>query len=87
MVWNAWSGTGERRTGITPSRYAKAIREEMRRKAKRWAGDIKTAMRAYPGVISVINFAIEEELAIGGATSGLFGILSVVEHLFGEDFL
>ncbi len=54
---------------VTPSRYAPAIREEMRRKAKRWAGEIKTAMRAYPGVITVINFSIEEELAIGGATS------------------
>ncbi|MDA8375850.1 MAG: hypothetical protein M0Z50_02010 [Planctomycetia bacterium] len=57
---------------VTPSRYATAIREEMRRKAKRWAGDIKTAMRAYPGVISVINFSIEEELAIGGATSNAY---------------
>jgi len=54
---------------VTPSRYAPAIREEMRRKAKRWAGEVKTAMRAYPGVIAVINFTIEEELAIGGVAS------------------
>ena len=51
---------------VTPSRYAAAVRTEMARKAKAWAGDIKKAMKAYPGVIAVINFTIEEELAEGG---------------------
>ncbi len=51
---------------VTPSRYASAIRTEMKRKAQRWAADIKRAMAAVPGVIQIINFAIEEELAIGG---------------------
>ena len=69
--WRGMPGSVNKRDAlvITPSRYASAIREEMHRKAKRWAGEIKTAMRAYPGVITVINFTIEEELAIGGATS------------------
>jgi hypothetical protein len=54
---------------VTPSRYAPAVRAEMAEKAKAWASDIKKAMQAYPGVITVINFAIEEELAIGGVVS------------------
>ena len=54
---------------ITPSRYATAVREEMRRQAARWAAQIKRAMQAYPGVISVVNFSIEEELAEGGIIS------------------
>ena len=51
---------------VTPSRYAAAVRLEVAGKAKAWAGDIKKAMKAYPGVIPVINFTIEEELAEGG---------------------
>ncbi len=54
---------------VTPSRYATAIREQMQRKARHWSRDIKAAMRAYPGTIAVINFCIEEELAIGGTVS------------------
>jgi len=51
---------------VTPSRYASAIVAEMKRKTRQWAADIKRAMAAYPGTIQIINFAIEEELAIGG---------------------
>ena len=70
-TWRGMPGPMQRRDTlvVTPSRYASAIREEIHRKAKRWAGEIKTAMQAYPGVIAVINFAIEEELAIGGVAS------------------
>ena len=70
-TWRGMPGPAQGRDTlvVTPSRYALAIRGEMRRKATRWAEEIKTAMRAYPGVIAIINFAIEEELAIGGAVS------------------
>jgi hypothetical protein len=57
---------------VTPSRYAEAVRVEMREKARRWAREIKKAMRAYPGVISIINIIIEEELAIGGVISNAY---------------
>ncbi len=70
-TWRGMPGPVVRRDTlvVTPSRYAKAVRAEMHHKAKLWADDIKTAMRAYPGVISVLNFTVEEELAIGGATN------------------
>ncbi len=51
---------------VTPSRYATAVRAEVARTAARWAGQIKRAMKAYPGVITAVNFSIEEELAEGG---------------------
>ncbi|MGC9259038.1 MAG: hypothetical protein ACP5I8_03025 [Phycisphaerae bacterium] len=54
---------------VTPSRYAGAIRGEMAQKARQWVGEVKMAMNAYPGVITVIDFAIEQVLAQGGEIS------------------
>lgn len=51
---------------VTPSRYATAIRAEMHSQVRRWSDDIKRAMAAFPDVIQIISFSIEEELAIGG---------------------
>ena len=50
----------------TPSRYATPLLTYNVTRAKTWAIYAKKLMDDFPGVISVINGPIEEELAIGG---------------------
>jgi len=50
----------------TPSRYASHLRDYNLKRAYDWAVMAKKLMDDYPGVITVINGPIEEELAIGG---------------------
>jgi hypothetical protein len=51
----------------TPSRYAKPLIEFNTKKAEEWADAILQLMEEYPGVLTVANGPIEEELAGGGA--------------------
>ncbi len=72
-----WRGIPGRTDGrdtlvVTPSRYAVAVRREMKQRVHRWAAEIIAAMRQFAGVIRVINFCIEEELAIGGTVSDAY---------------
>ncbi len=50
----------------SPSRYNTATRDLLVPVVNDWANDLLDTMAAYPGVVSVINAVIEEELAIGG---------------------
>lgn len=53
----------------TNSRYARELREYNFGKARDWAESALGLMKDYPGVVSVINGPIEEELAIGGRSN------------------
>jgi hypothetical protein len=53
----------------TPSRYCAAIHDAAMSRVSQQAKDIHSVMDEYPGVIVVVNAAIEEELANGGEKS------------------
>ncbi|MDR3710899.1 MAG: hypothetical protein P4L33_21570 [Capsulimonadaceae bacterium] len=53
----------------TPSRYCAAVHESAMTMVGARAADIRRVMDEYPGVIVVVNCAIEEEMATGGESS------------------
>jgi hypothetical protein len=65
-----WQGTGNTRDGReykvpTPSRYCPMVQEKMLDRARADAGNVAQLMKEFPGVITVVNGVIEEELAVG----------------------
>ena len=52
----------------TPSRYCRLVRDELETKHRASCRELKAVMDEFPGVITVINGVIEEELAVGAAS-------------------
>lgn len=52
----------------TPSRYAGPVREPLLLQAAKQAKEIREVMNEFPGVITIVNPVIEEELAIAAAS-------------------
>ena len=52
----------------TPSRYCALVRGQFEDAHRRLAEELKQVMDEFPGVITVINGVIEEELAVGAAS-------------------